>query len=37
MEAYVVRRNGERVTPELVSTSALGTPAIKLVPKQRAR
>ena len=37
MEAYVVRRNGERVTPELLPTSALGTPVAKDPPKPRAR
>ena len=37
MEAYVVRRNGERVTPEIMSTSALGTPATRVAPKPRAR
>lgn len=37
MEAYVVRRNGERVTPEIMATSALGTPATRVAPKPRAR
>jgi len=37
MEAYVVRRNGERVVPEIMSTSALGTPAARVAPKPRAR
>jgi glucosamine-6-phosphate deaminase len=37
MEAYVVRRNGQRVTPEIMSTSALGTPAARVAPKPRAR
>ncbi len=37
MEAYVVRRNGERVVPETVSTSALGTPVARTAPKPRAR
>ena len=36
MEAYVVRRNGQRVEPELVATSALGAPAAKVEPKKRA-
>ena len=36
MEAYVVRKNGERVTPELVATSALGAPAAQIEPKARA-
>jgi glucosamine-6-phosphate deaminase len=37
MEAYVVRRNGQRVTPELLPTSALGSPVAKDPPKPRAR
>ncbi|MEO8193125.1 MAG: glucosamine-6-phosphate deaminase [Gemmatimonadales bacterium] len=37
MEAYVVRRNGQRVQPETVATSALGAPATRPVPKPRAR
>ena len=37
MEAYVVRRNGQRLEPELVATSALGAPASKPEPKARAR
>ena len=37
MEAYVVRRNGQRVMPEIMSTSALGTPATRVAPKPRAR
>jgi glucosamine-6-phosphate deaminase len=37
MEAYVVRRDGKRVVPETVSTSALGSPVAKLSPKPRAR
>ena len=37
MEAYVVRRNGERVVPEIMSTSTLGTPAARVAPKPRAR
>jgi glucosamine-6-phosphate deaminase len=37
MEAYVVRRDGRRVRPETVSTSALGTPATKPPSKPRAR
>jgi glucosamine-6-phosphate deaminase len=37
MEAYVVRQAGKRVTPETVSTSALGIPASKPSPKPRAR
>jgi glucosamine-6-phosphate deaminase len=37
MEAYVVRRNGQRVVPEIMSTSALGTPATRVAPKPRAR
>jgi glucosamine-6-phosphate deaminase len=37
MEAYVVRRNGQRVTPEIMSTSTLGTPATRVDPKPRAR
>jgi glucosamine-6-phosphate deaminase len=36
MEAYVVRRRGERVEPELVATSALGAPAARLAAKARA-
>ncbi|MEO8576674.1 MAG: glucosamine-6-phosphate deaminase [Gemmatimonadales bacterium] len=38
MEAYVRRRNGERVEPELVATSALGAPGAIVPPaKPRAR
>ena len=37
MEAYVVRRNGQRVAPEIMSTSALGTPAASVAPKPRAQ
>lgn len=37
MEAYVVRRNGKRVVPELVATSALGAPVGMPEPKPRAR
>ena len=36
MEAYVVRRRGERVEPELVATSALGAPAARVASKARA-
>jgi len=37
MEAYVVRKNGQRVEPERVATSALGAPAVRPPPKPRAR
>jgi glucosamine-6-phosphate deaminase len=37
MEAYVVRRNGERVQLDHVPTSALGAPASKPAPRPRAR
>jgi len=37
MEAYVVRRNGRRVEPETIATSALGAPVAKVPPKARAR
>ena len=37
MEAYVVRRSGQRVEPELVATSALGARAVPTEPKPRAR
>jgi glucosamine-6-phosphate deaminase len=37
MEAYVVRRNGKRVEPERVATSALGAPGAQLSAKPRAR
>jgi glucosamine-6-phosphate deaminase len=37
MEAYVVRRKGQRVEPELVATSALGARAVPTEPKPRAR
>jgi glucosamine-6-phosphate deaminase len=37
MEAYVVRRNGKRLAPEVVSTSALGAPVSRPEPKARAR
>jgi glucosamine-6-phosphate deaminase len=37
MEAYVVRRNGKRVEPETIATSALGAPVAKVPPKERAR
>ncbi len=36
MEAYVVRRNGRRVHPETVSTSALGAPVTRPASKARA-
>jgi glucosamine-6-phosphate deaminase len=37
MEAYVVRKAGERVQLELVPTSALGAPAARMAPRPRAR
>jgi glucosamine-6-phosphate deaminase len=37
MEAYVIRRNGERVTLDTVPTSALGSPVAKPAPRPRAR
>jgi len=37
MEAYVVRKNGERVQPEMVATSALGAPGAVAQAKPRAR
>ena len=37
MEAYVVRKGGERVVRETVSTSALGSPVARLAAKPRAR
>ncbi len=37
MEAYVVRRNGQKVAPETVATSALGSPVAKPFEKPRAR
>jgi glucosamine-6-phosphate deaminase len=36
MEAYVVFRNGQKVTPETVATSALGSPVAKASEKPRA-
>ena len=37
MEAYVVRRNGQRVEPEQVATSTLGAPGAHASEKPRAR
>ncbi len=37
MEAYVVRRNGQRVEPEQVPTSTLGAPGAQASEKPRAR
>src|SRR4029079_14097862 len=37
MEAYVVRRAGERVKLDTVPTSALGAPVARPTPKPRAR
>ncbi|MDO8501063.1 MAG: glucosamine-6-phosphate deaminase [Gemmatimonadaceae bacterium] len=37
MEAYVVRRDGKRVEPETVATSALGAPSAQEAAKPRAR
>ena len=36
MEAYVVRKHGERVTPEAVPTSALGAPGAQVSSRPRA-
>jgi glucosamine-6-phosphate deaminase len=37
MEAYVVRRNGRKVTGETVPTSTLGAPVAKAPERPRAR
>ena len=36
MEAYVVRRNGQRIVPELVATSMLGAPMTRAASRTRA-
>ncbi len=36
MEAYVVRRNGQRIVPELVATSMLGAPMTRAASRARA-
>jgi glucosamine-6-phosphate deaminase len=36
MEAYVIRRNGQRIEREMVATSALGAPVARVAEKARA-